>query len=234
MKKNWKLFVLFGIGAVIGIISAISDQPMGMNMQTIFNGIDTFVLNHVLEEVIVVCGIMPVIHLILAYSGRKQFVESIEKDEKENDRLLSVASVLANIGIFTTMAISMTRLVAQYESNFAMFMSLMFLVLFSLIVNLYIITFVVKVLKKHNPLLKGDVFDPNFDRVWLESLDEREKLEYYKMVSRGFRVMQIVCIIAVIIASLYVLTVNGSTIAVLLILAIFISGMLATLVQPKK
>lgn len=61
---------------------------------------------------------------------------------------------------------------------------------------------VVNFYKEHNPEKRGSVYQVNFNKVWLESCDEAEKLAAYRAGYKAYRVGYYTCLVLWVLASL--------------------------------
>ncbi|MBR1693578.1 MAG: DUF3169 family protein [Lachnospiraceae bacterium] len=58
---------------------------------------------------------------------------------------------------------------------------------------------VVNLVKELNPEKRGSIFDPKFQKKWLDTCDEAERLYIYKCSYAAFRTSQITCIVLLVI-----------------------------------
>ena len=151
---------------------------------------------------LIVSALAAILSFILYYQSRRVYAVWDEEDEEvmdKVDRNLSLAVIVPNVAlIFTYIAtsIGLGQLPVFFEEGeFAIAKSIILIggMLFSLLVALVINNKVVNFEKEMNPEKKGNIFDYNFQKKWMESSDEAEKLVTYKCGYAGYKVTNSVC-----------------------------------------
>lgn len=127
--------------------------------------------------------IMSVLALGLSMRGRyrlkhmdledEEAAEKLERDLHRYQSLLSFLSILS---------ICISGIVISKGKEVEVFRGLVPIIIFccAAFFTMFCIDKLVRCEKKLNPEKKGNVLSWNFNRQWLESCDEREKLRYYK------------------------------------------------------
>lgn len=151
---------------------------------------------------LVVSIIATMIAFVLYHQSRKAYAAWDEEDEEVMDRIdrkLSLAVIVPNVAlIFTYIAtsIGLGQMPVFFEvGKFAVAKCMILVggILFSLIMALVINNKVVNFEKEMNPEKKGNIFDYNFQKKWMNSSDEAEKLVTYKCGYAGYKATNSAC-----------------------------------------
>ncbi|HIS55192.1 MAG TPA: DUF3169 family protein [Candidatus Fimimorpha excrementavium] len=120
------------------------------------------------------------------------------EDEKYIERVedwLSMGQIMMNIVMILSFCLDAMAFSGLFETAEEEWMRLL-IPLMDLIVVLAFIVILqrsyVELAKRINPEKRGDTFDFNFQKTWLESCDEQEQMIIYKSSYRSFRAMQTV------------------------------------------
>lgn len=79
-------------------------------------------------------------------------------------------------------------------------------------------------IQKHDPKKKGDPASLSFNKKWLASCDETEKLVIYQAAYKGFSGMQILLLIGIVLAGIGKFSFNTGNFPILLLGAVWITG----------
>lgn len=209
-KKTDRKSVIIGIGIMIGcfVLGMIGGFCWKMvdGLEGFFAEFTAKFTNIINSESyyvgLVVSAFAAIISLILYHQSRKEYMTWDEEDEEvmnQIDRKLSLAGIVPNVAlIFTYMAtsIGLGQLPVFFEEGkFAVAKSVILIggLLFSLLMTLVINNKIVNFEKEMNPEKKGNIFDYNFQKKWMESSDEAEKLVIYKCGYAGYKMTNSVC-----------------------------------------
>ena len=157
---------------------------------------------------LVVSVIASVIAYVLYRKSRKAFETWDEEDDEAMDKIdrnLSLALIAPNLALIFTYiatAIGLSQLPVFFEEGeFAIVKSAILLsgIIFSLIMTFVLNGKVVSFEKEMNPEKKGNIYDFNFQKKWMESSDEAEKLVAYKCAFASYKMTQNVCSLLILV-----------------------------------
>ena len=165
-KKSgiWILVYMF-IGALVGMSIA------GFGVYNILNNIvgfiDSSMKSKAFEIYMVVSLGFFTASLVFVANGIKRFRESISReDDVYDDKMLAIGMGMISMA----------------------YMSVFILLFFILIVGAIIQNKIVEEIKRGYPEKNGDVYDINFKRDWVNSMDEREKALMHEAAYKSFQI----------------------------------------------
>lgn len=195
-KKEGNAFVAMGgkllFGALLGGIIAIlfADEKMYERFQlTADSLLDMLVINYVPIMVVLAIGML-ILNLVCYVKLRSYVKEAVETDDEErcdvlDDQIDIISAVSLNgNGIFFILIFMM--FVLNYYLNGAQNMTSLLLFIPVLMYPLfYILT--IGVLKKYDPSKNGNPGSMRFQKDWMESCDEAEKMQILTIGYQSFK-----------------------------------------------
>lgn len=217
-KKSKKMFYLVMLGSVIvgvisGFVASFVEDSNAIN-HWINAGMD--MVNQVSVYIGCITSVIVAIWAwVLYHKSRKEYAAWDEEDEETMDKIdtnLSLALIATNGNLIVTYIFSVVAL-AQIPNFFDdrattvqkfifFFGGLVLCMIVAMVASVKIVNFE----KEMNPEKKGSAYDFNFDKKWLASSDEAEKLVHYKASYAAYKAVNIVCMI------LWLLCMYGMTI----------------------
>ncbi len=169
------------------------------------------------------------------YNQTKEDEEKISKCEWKFDTCIAIAS-LSIIPTYLFFALGLSS--GQSTDNTVSFIRIYVLCLVSLLLSLvstiYYQRKAINFLKIINPEKKGSIYDLNFDKKWLDSCDEAQKLQIYKGGYKSFLFTKYTCLVAWLISFLFVLFTGEGVLAVILISVIWFASTLGYVIETHK
>jgi hypothetical protein len=158
--------------------------------------------------------------------------ESEEAPEKA-DRLLSHYVILTNVLMILSwllFALFVWGTAAEADPGFA------FIILFvvSNIALIFIQRVAVQLVKKINPEKQGEVLDLHFQKEWVSSMDEMEKVMLYKASYKAFRATTITCMALWIVCIIGELAFSWGLIPAVLVTIIWLVSTLAFQIEAFR
>jgi len=187
--------------------------------------------------------IAAVIAYVLYRKSRKAYETWDEEDEEVMDKIdrnLSLALMAPNLALIFTYistAIGLSQLPVFFEEGeFAIVKSIILLsgIIFSLIMTLVLHGKIVSFEKEMNPEKKGNIYDFNFQKKWMQSSDEAEKLVVYKCAFASYRMTQNVCSILILVCMLGMSKGQWGNAPVLMVGVIWLTSYLSYGVEALK
>jgi len=192
---------------------------------------------------LVVSSIAVLIAFILYNKSRKAYEAWDEEDEEVMDKIdrnLSLAVIVPNVALifsYVATSIGLGQLPVFFEEGkYAIAKSIILIggLLFSLIMALIINNKVVNFQKEMNPEKKGNIFDYNFQKKWMESSDEAEKLVTYKCGYAGYKMTNSVCSLLLLVCMFGMSNGQWGNAPVLMVGIIWISSYLGYSAEALK
>ena len=232
----------FSLGALGGFLSNMfADSNVALHS---FAEMITDVMNRNSYHIgALVSGIAAVIGLIFYRQAHKGYEVWDEEDDEAMDTIeekLSLALIVTNAAlIFTYVSTSigigqMSTFFA--EGEFAIIKSVILLggFFFSLIVAWFLNAKVVSFEKMLNPEKKGNLYDFNFQKKWMDSSDEAEKLITYKCGFAAYKVVNAVCSVLIVVCMFGMIIWQWDNIPVLMVGVIWLASYLGYSVEAVK
>ena len=245
-KKSKRLFYLILVGSVVvgmisGFLAAFVGDSTAIN-DWINAGMD--MLNQASLYVGVVTSVIVAIWAwVLYHKSRKAYAAWDEEDDATMDKIetdLSLALIVTNGNLILTYIFSVVGFgqlpdyygdVSMLIRKFALFGAGMIL---SMVVAMVASVKIVNFEKEMNPEKKGSAYDFDFQKKWLASCDEAEKLVNYKASFAAYKSVNIACMV------LWMLCMYGMTIwrwdnvPVLMVGAIWMTSYISYSVETLK
>jgi len=245
-KKSKRVFYLvllgaFVVGVLSGFVTSFVEDSIAIN-DWINAGMD--LLNRVSLYIGVVTSVIVAIWgWVLYRKSRKAYAAWDEEDDATMDKIetdLSLALILTNGNLILTYIFSVVGLgeIPNYYADparmipkFALFAAGLIL---SMVVAMVASVKIVNFEKEMNPEKKGSAYDFDFQKKWLASCDEAEKLVNYKASFAAYKSVNIACMV------LWMLCMYGMTIwkwdnvPVLMVGAIWLTSYISYSVETLK
>ena len=216
-KKSFKEFIMIVVigstlGFVFGIIS--SKNPNDLTIQSIYDNIVKLLLN-ISPYASIVLSFILLISSAVIFNKVKKSYESIDENE-ENDEMLKVIdkqtsylSILSSInlilGFFFFAVVSM-----KFDNLDELYYKTQLIEICIGIVGFLIVGIISTITQKklinfekeRNPLLKGSIYDKNFQKKWLDSCDESIQLTIYKSGYKAYTTSNNLCLSLMILLTI--------------------------------
>ena len=225
------LVASFVIGLVWGLFSPSLENAVSFNdfVQSITDVINREAY-YAGTMVMIVAGMVT---FVLYHQSRKAYEMWDEEDDWAIDKIeekLSLASIVMNGSVIFTYIFSAIG-VAQIPNYFAegksgilksvvLILGIFLAVIILMVANAKIVNFE----KELNPEKKGSVYDMNFQKKWMESSDEAEKLVTYKCGFAAYKSVNIVCLVLWLVCMFGMEIWNWDNIPVLMVGAIWLTA----------
>lgn len=222
MKKNKSLirFILIVslsglIGGIIGFSVSFMSDSISTTVNNLFTGIYRIVPNIGIIFGIILCPI-----LLILYNNLIHFTQNgIDDDEyykiqfKKVNLLCLLTSVNAILQLYFIIIISMQIHSAERSGHIIFYLAAYLLFTFW---GVYYQVKTINFLKKENPEKRGDPLESRFQKDWIESSDEAERLVTYHACYKSFqfmtRVYQFLFVILIILNVIISVTALPATI----------------------
>jgi len=192
---------------------------------------------------LLVSVIATIVAYVLYRKSRKAYETWDEEDDEVMDKIernLSLALTAPNLALIFTYvatAIGLSQLPVFFEEGeFAIVKSILLLtgIIFSLVMTFVLNGKVVSFEKEMNPEKKGNIYDFNFQKKWMESCDEAEKLVAYKCAFASYKMTQNVCSLLILVCMLGMSNGQWGNAPVLMVGVIWLSSYLSYSAEALK
>ncbi len=245
-KSNAKIMVKFVLiliaSAVLGFAASMLvgylTEDKGLSMdgmgQTLLTGVPfVFVLSNL---------VMAAVSLALYYSTKRQAArwdgedEQIEQVERRLNYPLLFANTMLVLNFFFFAASVEMAESTEFGQQHGVILFPMCLVTFILgyVWILWVTNGVVKLEQQLNPEKRGNVFDTRFQKEWLESCDEAEKLRTYQVGYQGYKAGCTACIVMWVIAVFGQLWADTGIFPVVCVCVIWLAMMVRSMIAAIK
>lgn len=217
-KKSMKKFIVIIVCSLIfgGLCGYTIGMADDMAFMTEVPVMIADAIKWISHYIILVSAVVTAVFVAVQYSrGRKLFAAWDGEDEAIIEKIeagLSWALLAMNVStiiMYVFMAIGFGELMAFEDFGktevlrIAIFMAG---IIFSLVLSVVGTSKVVNFEKEMNPEKKGSAYDTKFQKKWLESCDEAEKMGIYKASFAAYKAVNTACMI------LWLVTLVGTTI----------------------
>ncbi|MBE6149153.1 MAG: DUF3169 family protein [Firmicutes bacterium] len=236
-EKGFFKYVLpyFIIGAVVGFVFAILDLNGAFENLTI-NNIQEFLIT-ISPYILIVLGlIMSLILIIVIKKSNKDTKNLSDEEYKKLDRKLSYALALSNAMLFSMLILFGISFYDFMDREVPKLLFIMTLILYFIYIYIASISQskIVNIVKKMDPLKKGNVYDKNFSKEWLDSCDEMEKQLMYEVGFKTYGFMNILLISLLVILIILGMFIKVGIFSIILVgLLAFIQTMVYTYYSIK-
>jgi hypothetical protein len=161
-----------------------------------------------ISTVFIILSILGIVISLVSFTRCHVMYKKLQND-KENDDLwdtledaLNQPMILSSAFFFVILCCFLCCLVVGcrdvYQPTLFITVSLLFVA--DCVVVILIQKLIIDIEKKLNPEKLGNVLDVNFQKVWLNSCDEAQKMIVYKAGYKAYQSTNIVCIILILVA----------------------------------
>ena len=208
-KSFVKLLLLVALGAVIGIIGNVVIRCSETGIKAVFSEIGMAIRHTgVIVEGILILVVMSILIGIYRYLRKLWKREALAADEiadvcgEKFEYWVEIGIMISNIGagfflIFGCLAFPGKMVGVSVEDGIR-YLVLSFVMILGCILMAVMEILFYHLMQKRDPKKKGDPSSFNFDKRWLASCDETEKLVIYQAGYKAFNSMQVIMIIGII------------------------------------
>lgn len=246
-KENKKIYIKFilllAICSVAGYTVGTITNNMSVALETMLEYIKSAVIYIVPALFIGVNVMIPVIAFFIFRKAKKQADLWDGEDEEVIDRIENLLDIPMNISnlliVFNYMFFSFMIEIIEFSG----IKELTGQILFGITVVMFVLglgaTFLlmkkaVDLLKKLNPEKRGNVFDMQFQKVWVDSCDEAQKLNIYKAAYKAYSMVNMTCIALWVVCILAQLAFHTGVFPVICVTTIWLVAILSYSIEVKK
>lgn len=228
--KYWKIGLLFLLGIVVGAVANVANHKF--NVIEGLRNFESYLIMNGYYYFIWIALLFMVVCFGLYFVGKKQYITSIENDLDDEDKLLNLALILSMIGMVISIMFFMI-ITSNHDIDGTRLLVSVGLLIDVIVLLVSMQSAIIQLIKKYDPMKKGDPIDLNFDKQWLEGLDEYEKSRTYEAGFKGYKAMLSTTFILLIISSMYTSVVK-SIFPIVVCGVIMISGIIAYGIESFK
>lgn len=198
VKKKYFVFMAVALlaGFFGGFFSALLADMFSGGIESVIDGVTNFLINNASVIGLVMGVLTAVIVAIVYHRNRKRFAEWDGENEDILNKMeeeLSIAIMVVNISSILFMVLlaisSINILKLTWESTGLYLASVVVNLAVELIANNRIVNFS----KEINPEKRGSTYDIKFQKKWLASCDEAERLNIYKASFASYKAVTVAC-----------------------------------------
>lgn len=203
MEKNktkrsplFSMLKLFALGFIVGLLLAQIDRKI--SFLNIINNLEMLIFqNH--SKLLVITALIAILFPFTFFLlGKKKVENSIQNDEDiVDEKFVELSMILADLGIIFIIIIFALGFGKYNSSNYMISLMDSGIMLGTILISGLLQDKIVEFIKSYNPEKRGDLYTLKFQKDWMESSDEREKVEVYKAAYSSYKVTQIVLIFGV-------------------------------------
>lgn len=211
-KKEKKSIQIFVIVLIIGLIAGIGAGMFARNMKDVISNLGVIIsqnrdlLSIIVSSVMLLMNMgMAIICFIQCRMLKRQVADwRVEgENEEELDLLeyrMNIPIIITSIGmVINFFLIAMNWRLGISEAELTPIANMMTglgnaIFCLSFVIEMAVQNRILKLEKELNPEKKGSIFNINFQKEWLGSCDEAERLVEYKSGFRAYMIGQYVCI----------------------------------------
>ncbi|MGN0558086.1 MAG: DUF3169 family protein [Acutalibacteraceae bacterium] len=252
-KKNKtaakKLSLLMIPGLIIGmllgfLISVFEDSLFSLDAYALWEGFNKISFYATPVVYLVIFLTVVAVCLSLIKKARKIFEQWDGEDEEtisRSEKLLSLSSSVNTVSVivlyfvFGLWGCSLKFVISKGD-----IMSLVICGAFLLLIIISIVSFalisrsVIELAKKINPEKKGDALDVKFQKEWIDSCDEAEKMNIYKAGFKAYNVANYVCTVLWVLIALPGMTFDIGVLPLIIVTTIWLTLTLTYLITGYK
>lgn len=220
-----KMILWMALGGAVGAGMSMGSSIAEDGMRAMMEGASIWMAEH---TVIIMCVLAAVclVTTILCYAKGESIIKKFQDDvedeivedlDKKYDFWQTIGVVVCSGMIYISMTIFgfAFRMDSKTDAFNLLYAVVPFLI--GALISVFYQIAVVKQMRRKDPSKHGDAADINFEKVWMKSCDEGEKIIIYQASYRAYRVMKSVLIVALLIAlSSHLFFGTGMTAVVLL------------------
>lgn len=232
MKNNLKfllsIILLSLLGATLGILGSIFS--LDLIVYNFFMAIGEFINKNIFVIFLVLVLSLNLLTLIFYLLGKKQIKADLNKEDYDiNDKFLVYSITLGSVSMMLSFALFMNaiKLLLTLENT----MYKIFIVGIVFILTIIYLSFMQKnqmrLIKSYNPEKYDNILDLKFEKKYMDSLDEREKLQAYKAGFVAYKTMSKVLFFLLVFVGIISMTTSLSIFPIHLIAFVAIAGLLS-------
>lgn len=239
------LLILYAAGYFVGRMVARVEGTVSFEQVT--QTVKAFLI-HALPIVFLVVSVLAIVILTIAFLSCNAMYKKLQND-RDNDDLWDLLEDRLNVPVILSNAFSIidtclfccilyASLVTGYGKNggyqTVILIAGFLLFVIAAILEIVIPKLILDIEKKLNPEKQGNVLDLNFQKVWMNSCDEAEKLIVYKAGYKAFLNTNITCIILCMVAFVVTLLFKMDVLALVFVCIIWFANNLSYMLRAAK
>lgn len=237
--KNFKfliiVFLIAFAGGVMGFIGA--KNSLGLMIYNLFSKIGEFVaLNSFLIFMVCVVG-MNILAWTLYFVGKSKINKQLENDEEFiNDNIIAWSMTINGLIVIVGIVLFLNIFKGINKSNFDFVKFVLSMVVF--LGSIFTSTFLQKIslefLKSYNPDIYINTLDLKFQKKYIKSVDEREKLEIYRAGYKAYTNMNRILFFLIIVLGIIAIETELSMLSIFMLAIVLITGIISFLLAALK
>ncbi|MDO5028684.1 MAG: DUF3169 family protein [Bacillota bacterium] len=239
--KNNKLrniIILILIG-VLGLLSGLYGARMefGKNLYAFIQGLENWLFENSYALFLIGTVGLSLLTWALYVIGKGQVQKQLKEDaEIIDDNLLGLALAINStiIVLGVVFFINHFRYILANDIGLGPVVGVLLVYFGTMIISLAFPKLSLEFMKTYNPEIYDDVYDLDFQKKYVDSVDEREKLEIYKAGYRAFKAMLSLVLFFLFLAVIILLNTNGSILYTIVLAIIIIVGIVAYTLEAMK
>jgi hypothetical protein len=182
--------------------------------------------------------ILPLVSFLKCYAMYKEL-----QNDKENDDLwdtleecLNQPMILSNAFFMVILCLFLCCLITGYQDEYpsAVLITIYLLFAATCVTGILIPKRTLDIEKKLNPEKQGNVLDVEFQKVWLNSCDEAQKMMVYKAGYKAFQSTNAACLILILVAFICSLTFQTDLVALIFVCMIWFVNNMSYMIRAAK
>lgn len=235
LKFILALVALMFLGFVIGLVGSHFD--LGASIYGVFKSLQNLIDKNIYAIYFTFLLGVDILIFIFYKLGKNRIEKSLKKDDEIIDeKFLSMSLALVPIGFVGSMILLVNVFKVSLQGAFYpyKFALATVLILVSILYFSYLQNLVLKFLKSYNPEKYDNVLDLKFEKKFMDSMDERERLESYKAAYKGYKVMMKTIIVLIVILGIVMVDSGISILPIYALGLVFLLGNLAYILEAIK
>lgn len=227
------LFMFLG-GIAGGLGAKVS---LGAKVYDLIEAFDAALVKNAFVIFLVTILALSLISWILYFSGKKKVEDLLSKDDDLiDDGLIAFASAINSTIIIIGMVLylNFVRSVFSYDLEAEKFILVTGIFLVSVVASVLHEKKVLDFLKTYNPSIYDNTLDLKFNGKYLDSVDEREKLEIYKAGYKAYKLMFNLLFFFLLAGTIISFDTDGSGIFSLVIAIVLVAGIISYTLEALK
>jgi hypothetical protein len=238
-KSNHKILIIFisilAVSAVGGYIAGrvVARAERNVSLVNLACEVKEFLVGAT-PFVFIVVSILGIIISLVSFMRCQVMYKKLQND-KENDDLwdaleekLNQPMILSSAFCLVVLCLFLCCMVIacqeQYQPVLFIAISLSFVA--DYVVVIVIQKLIIDIEKELNPEKRGNVLDVNFQKVWMNSCDEAQKMIVYKAGYKAYLSTNVACLILVLVAFIYSSIVKTDLVALIFVcIILFVNNM---------
>jgi hypothetical protein len=246
-KSNIKILITFIIilavcfvgGFVSGKVAAQAEGTV--TLENITNAIKDF-SDSAIPIAFMIVSILGIVIPLAAFIRCNAMYKKLQSD-KENDDLwdslednLNQPMILSNLFFMIDLCLFFCFLLIGNASKYQSAVSIVSVILFVIasVMEILIPKLILDIEKKLNPEKQGNILDVEFQKVWMNSCDEAERLTVYKAGYKAYQNTNVACLILIVAAFICSMTFKTDMIALVFICIIWFVNNMSYMLRAAK